>query len=150
VKPGSGAKIPAYLRITSEPARLAEVRRAVAGIAGEIGFDKEEVSQLVLAVDEALCNVIKHGYACEPGHPIELVLSDAPGAGGAGLEIQVRDYGKQVDPDGLHGRDLEDVRPGGLGLHIIRSTMDEVKFTRAEGGGMRLVMCKYRKRKGGR
>jgi len=147
VKPDSKIRVPAHLRITSEPAGLAEVRDTVAEVAGEMGFSAEEVANLVLAVDESLCNVIKHGYAGEPGHPIELTISDELGSGRAGMEIQIRDYGKQVDPEKIQGRDLDEVRPGGLGLHIIRSTMDEVKFTQAEGGGMRLVMSKYLKGK---
>jgi anti-sigma regulatory factor (Ser/Thr protein kinase) len=59
------------------------------------------------------------------------------------LECDVRDFGRQVDPSTIRSRSLDEVRPGGLGVHIIRSVMDEVEYSRAEGGGMRLRMLKY-------
>jgi anti-sigma regulatory factor (Ser/Thr protein kinase) len=119
------------------------VRESVAKLAREIGFAQDTVDKMVLAVDEALCNVIKHGYKGEGGRPIELTFDTELEAGREGLEIRVRDYGCQVDPSAIRGRDLGEVRPGGLGVHIIRSLMDEVEYARAEGGGMRLRMRKY-------
>ena len=140
---GGAVEEPLHLHITSEPARLAEVRDAVAKTARQIGFDEEEVGKMVLAVDEALCNVIKHGYGYEPGRPIDLTFSGQVGADRVGIEILVRDYGRQVDPSTIRGRDLARVRPGGLGVHIITSLMDEVEYSQAAGGGMCLRMRKY-------
>ena len=134
---------PVELHITSEPARLGEVREAVAKLAREVGFAQDTVDKMVLAVDEALCNVIKHGYKGERGRPIELTFDVEPEPGRVGLEIRVRDYGCQVDPSVIRGRDLGQVRPGGLGVHIIRSLMDEVEYALADGGGMCLRMRKY-------
>ena len=143
MKPGGAVKGPVHLQITSEPARLAEVREAVAEKAREIGFAEDEVGKMALAVDEALCNVIKHGYGCEPGRPIELTISGDVGLDRVGIAIQLRDYGRQVDPKTIRSRDLREVRPGGLGVHIINSLMDEVEYSQAEGGGMRLRLRKY-------
>jgi anti-sigma regulatory factor (Ser/Thr protein kinase) len=56
----------------------------------------------------------------------------------------VRDYGRAVDPATIRGRDLSEVRPGGLGVHIIRSIMDEVCYEPAAGGGTRLNMLKWK------
>jgi len=42
----------------------------------------------------------------------------------------------------LKGRSLDEVRPGGLGLHFIRESMDEVEFTRKKGKNL-LRMVKY-------
>jgi anti-sigma regulatory factor (Ser/Thr protein kinase) len=140
---GGGAVKLVELHITSDPGRLAEVREAVAKLAREVGFAQDTVDKMVLAVDEALCNVIKHGYKGEGGKPIELTFAAEPEPGRAGLEIRLRDYGCQVDPNAIRGRDLGEVRPGGLGVHIIRSLMDEVEYAQAEGGGMRLRMRKY-------
>ena len=55
----------------------------------------------------------------------------------------IRDFGKQVDPDCIKSRDLDDVKPGGLGVHLIKSIMDEVKYRRHEEGGMELRMSKF-------
>jgi serine/threonine-protein kinase RsbW len=60
-----------------------------------------------------------------------------------GLEIIILDRGKSIDPTAICGRDLSDIRPGGLGVHIIRSVMDKVQYRQRLGGGMLLRMVKY-------
>ena len=135
------------LELTSELTRLADVREQVRTWLAADGWDVACVAEITLAVDEALTNVIRHGYASEPGHRILLrmsVIADAQR--GDGLEVVIRDYGKQVDPAAIHGRALDDYRPGGLGVHIMRGMMDAVEYSRAPGGGMQLVMQKYKRR----
>ncbi len=56
--------------------------------------------------------------------------------------IVIEDRAKQVDPGSIQSRDLDDIRPGGLGVYIMREVMDEVVFEQREGGGMRLRMLK--------
>jgi hypothetical protein len=58
------------------------------------------------------------------------------------LKIVIEDEARQVDPDQIKSRELDDIRPGGLGVHIIRQVMDEVTYERREGAGMRLTMAK--------
>ena len=57
--------------------------------------------------------------------------------------IVVEDRAKQVDPETIQPRDLDDIRPGGLGVHIIREIMDHVSYEKRDGGGMRLSMTKH-------
>jgi len=133
------------LDLTSDPAVLPQVRDAMRGWCARQGWNAEHVADIVLAVDEALSNVIKHGYRGKPGFKIELcagIVNDAQR--GEAVEIRIRDYGKQVPLECIRGRDLDDIRPGGLGVHIIKSVMCTVEYSHAEGGGMRLVMRKYR------
>ena len=49
----------------------------------------------------------------------------------------------RVDPENIKGRNLADIKPGGVGVHIINSVMDEIDFSRAEDCGMQLRMVKY-------
>jgi len=108
------------------------------------GFSGDDTHELTLAIDEALANVIKHGYQSRDDQPIELTLKSVRTPEGTpGLSIVVRDYGRQVDPTTIHGRDLNEVRPGGLGVHIIQTVMDEVEYSCPSGGGMQLRMVKY-------
>ncbi len=139
------ASQPTRIRIDSSPANLPAVREAVRTVAGEVGFDDESIARLVLAIDEAITNVIKHGYEGMPGQPVEVCLTRVRESGTEGIECQIRDFGRQVDPETICGRDLEDVRPGGLGVHIIRSVMDRVVYAPADGGGMELRMIKLKK-----
>jgi anti-sigma regulatory factor (Ser/Thr protein kinase) len=55
----------------------------------------------------------------------------------------IEDEAEQVDPCTIKSRCLDEVRPGGLGVHIIREVMDEVAYECRSGGvGMRLTMVK--------
>lgn len=136
------------IQITARPAELPLVRRLVERVAEQVGFTPEQQGQLALAVDEALANVIRHGYGGACDQPIFVKLTPLNGAGpegGAqqgGLEIQIRDFGQQVALETIRSRPLDEIRPGGLGVHIIQSVMDEVRYAWAEGGGMRLTALK--------
>lgn len=131
------------LRLTSDPKYLAGAREMMATVARRLGFDEISCSQIALAVDEALCNVIRHGYDRAMDRPIWLHLWPEASEAGPGLRVVIEDEAKQVTPECMKGRDLDDIRPGGLGVHIIREVMDEVDYQRREGGvGMRLTLIK--------
>jgi anti-sigma regulatory factor (Ser/Thr protein kinase) len=91
-------------------------------------------------MDEALANVMRHGYKGQRDGRIWISVwtHENPEA----LEIVIEDLGASVDPAKIRGRDLDDVRPGGLGVHFIRHTMDECMWEQRPGGGMRLRMLK--------
>src|SRR5260370_41925940 len=59
-----------------------------------------------------------------------------------GLEILLRDQGPAIDPAKLRGRRLDAIKPGGLGLHFIRQSMDTVEYQRA-GGTNQVRLGKY-------
>jgi anti-sigma regulatory factor (Ser/Thr protein kinase) len=127
----------------SIPRYLAVIRAAVGCMASQDGFPPDIIDRLVLAADEALCNVIKHGYDARPDGEILVILRPIAACDRHGLDIVIVDRGKSTDPAAICGRDLADIRPGGLGVHIIRSTMDKVRYRRRTGGGMLLRMVKY-------
>ena len=56
----------------------------------------------------------------------------------------VAEGGRQVEPAQICGRDLCDVRPGGLGVHIIRAMTSGIEYRKAEGGGMLAILRKHR------
>ena len=85
-----------------------------------------------------------HGYQGQHGRPIEIHVKPIRDHRlGSGLEIAIRDYGRQVPLESICSRDLDDIRPGGLGVHIIKSVMHEACYAHAEGGGTRLTMRKF-------
>lgn len=133
------------VELRSDPCYLAGVRQLIAGVCQRIGFDDGSCSQVALAVDEALANVIRHGYcrACDRPIWISLWPSVECADRGPGLRIEIEDEARQVDEAELSGRDLNDPRPGGLGLHIIREVMDEVAYAKRSPRGMRLTMVKF-------
>jgi len=128
------------ISIPSDSAYLALVRTLIDKAARLVGFAEDDVGQIVLAVDEACTNIIRHQYDGRPGERLDLGLRLDERAGR--IELTLRDYGPVRDPELFRGRDLEEVRPGGLGLHIIRQVMDEVDYAPAPGGGMQLRLVK--------
>jgi anti-sigma regulatory factor (Ser/Thr protein kinase) len=157
------------LQILSQPRYLCGAREMVAAVAKRIGFSDLSCSQIALAIDEALANVMRHGYSDRPDGPIWLSVwplsqqaaprrkadpdetasrpaaengKPASPSAPVGLRIVIEDEAKQIDPSSIKGRDLEDIRPGGLGVHIIRHVMDCVDYAKRDGKGMRLTLEK--------
>jgi anti-sigma regulatory factor (Ser/Thr protein kinase) len=128
------------IRIFSAPEFLRPVRVMMDALADQCGFDDHCCGHISLAMDEALANVMRHGYKGQRDGRIWISVwtHENPEA----LEIVVEDLGVSVDPCLIRGRDLEDIKPGGLGVHFIRHTMDECSWEQRPGGGMRLRMLK--------
>ncbi|HKW65162.1 MAG TPA: ATP-binding protein [Candidatus Acidoferrum sp.] len=125
------------MELRSNPETLCVVRNTLEELAQTLGFPEAECRAVVLAVDEALTNIIRHAYQGEAEKPIEATFRRIQvardGLEKPALEIVLEDRGMTVDREKLCGRKLEDVRPGGLGLHFIRESMDTVEFSRKWG-----------------
>lgn len=135
---------PIEIRLLSEARYLCAVRGAIQAASERLGLGEKGCGEAVLAVDEALTNIIRHGYKGQADQPIWVRLRPIEQAGCRGLEIVVEDQCVGCELSHIRGRDLENVRPGGLGVHIIRSAMDEVTYEhRDPGPGVRLRMRKY-------
>jgi len=134
--------------MASHPRYLAAARAMVANVAQRLNFDEVQCGRISLAVDEALCNVINHGYERRDDGRIWLKLwaldGDDDPTDEPGLMIVVEDNAKQVDPQAIQPRDLADIRPGGLGVYIIREVMDHAEYEQRREGGMRLTLVKRR------
>ncbi len=132
------------IQVTSQPIYVGVVRAAVQTMAGKLGFSNEQSGHIILAVDEALTNVIRHGYHGKNDQPIWIKLTPIHGIDRAGLEIVIEDQSQGVDISKIKGRPLDEIRPGGLGVHIIQQMMDDVTYSqRTDTEGLRLRMCKY-------
>lgn len=130
-----------HIDILSQPRLLTGVRGLVTHLALRLGFDDGLAGRISLALDEALCNVINHGYARRTDGRIRISIFTDDGPPTA-LRFIIDDDGRSVDPALIRPRDLDDIRPGGLGVHIIREIMDEVRYEQRPEGGMRLTMIK--------
>jgi anti-sigma regulatory factor (Ser/Thr protein kinase) len=117
---------------------MSDLRTCIRECAKAYGFDEETVQHLVLAVDEAATNIIRYAYEGKTDGKIEVDVV----AGSDSWEVRLRDYGKKCDPAKMRGRDLEDVRPGGLGLYFIHQAFDEVHFDHSYPDGTLLILKK--------
>jgi anti-sigma regulatory factor (Ser/Thr protein kinase) len=116
--------------------RLAELDSLAEGLRGfciPAGLSDEEFGDVRLAVEEAVSNTIRHGYADREPHPI---LVRASLEGGA-LCVEIEDDARAFNPLEAPLPDVtlpvEEKSPGGLGILLLRSVADRVEYRRAEG-----------------
>lgn len=127
------------LTVPSHPKFLSVIRRVVGACAGDLQFSDDEARHLVLAVDEACSNVIKYAYDGDETQRIVVAWTWTAEC----LTITIRDFGKKPVVEKIVPRALDEVRPGGLGTHFIRSVMDEVSYDISPKVGTILTLIKY-------
>lgn len=134
------------LQLESNPEALHLVRATVQGAAEIVRFQEHEARAIVRSVDEALANVIRHAYEGKTGMPIEVICKrlwrDKQAKEPQGMEIILVDSGIKVPIEKLKGRALDEIRPGGLGLHFIKQSMDVVEFSHKDDKNF-LRLVKY-------
>ncbi|MCC6581119.1 MAG: ATP-binding protein [Phycisphaeraceae bacterium] len=132
---------PMEIALLSRPDWLIVVRGAIDAAARKLGLAEEQTGKVVLAVDEALTNIIRHGYGNRDDQPIRIRLGDVQRNGRPGLEIVIEDQCPDVDLSRIRSRKLDDIRPGGLGVHILHEVMTDVLYEhRVECPGVRLTL----------
>lgn len=126
------------IEFASHPGNLSSVRSLVRQFAAEALLSEAEVDLIVLGIDEACANIIRHTYQREENRPIGLSCEQVEGA----LRFRLRHYGCDgTEPGQWSGRALDSVQPGGLGLHLIHTAFDRVDY-RPKRNGMELVLTK--------
>lgn len=118
------------LKLPANSENLDIIRKFIAGIAENMGFPEEDIYQIELAVDEACANVIKHAYIGDNTREKEIHVRVKTQA--KKIEITIADRGIGFNPNSIKTPNMEEylkrMKPGGLGLHLIRTLMDKVSF----------------------
>src|SRR6266536_396522 len=125
------------IEFSSHTANLALMRKFVRGFLDAYPFSEKERMLIVLGVDEACTNIIRHAYQLRDDQPIALSMEGLRKC----VRMRLRDYGEQVLPHEMKGRAHDIIKPGGLGLYIIRSAFDEVDY-RHKSRGTELLLTK--------
>lgn len=128
------------IRFPARPNRLRLVRATISAAAQCAGCTEQCVRDVVIAVDEACQNVIRHAYCGDPDGDIIINMRRV----GGHLLIEVRDFAAPVDVERIQPRDLDDIQPGGLGTHFINECMDEAGFEPPPEGTGNLLRMKKR------
>lgn len=121
---------------------LSPLRKELRQLLGQAGWVKKTTEEILLAVDEALTNIIRHAYGGQPG-TMGVVFDDDPEK----TEITLEDRGKKFDPTQVPTPELPRHKPGGLGVHFIRTIMDRVVYDEAFKEGNRLHLIKFKSKK---
>jgi anti-sigma regulatory factor (Ser/Thr protein kinase) len=129
------------MSVSADLDRLASVRAFVRDRLGAIGVGREPVADLVQAIDECVTNVIVHGYEGRAG-TVEVEL----GADQNGVVVRVRDAAGAFDPTRVPppdpNRSLEERLHGGMGIPLMRASVDELRHRLLPDGRNELTMIK--------
>lgn len=127
--------------LTASSEVLSPFRKELRQILSEAGWEKKTVEEILLAVDEALTNIIRHAYQGKPGKMAVFVNAAADK-----IEIIMEDQGIKFDPTRVPPPELPRQKPGGLGVHFIRTIMDQMIYEgdRPEGNRLRLIKHKVK------
>jgi len=117
------------VELASDPRLLQAVRRLVHGYLGAYGLPADRCDEVVLAVDEACANSIRHSYGGRREGTLRLSLR----CEGQDIFIVLRDQGKPIPAEFTAARelappDLDTLTPGGLGVGLIYRVFDEVDY----------------------
>ena len=119
------------IRVPARPDRLKMIRLGTEQAAAYCGKGDAWTQDLVMAVDEACQNVVRHAYEGwdEPGDIVaDFIREDQ------NFVVHLMDFAEPVDQGKIKSRDLNDVRPGGLGVHLIKSVTDQAVFVEPPPG----------------
>lgn len=129
----------AELRIEARADRLRLLRAVVHSAMELLEADAELTECVVLAVNEACANVIRHAYG--PDHTGEIVLEILNNRDE--IKFRLLDFAPPVDRSRVCSQAGGELRPGGLGVHLIQQIMDEAGFVEPpEGVGNVFEMTK--------
>ena len=132
---------PTEILLLNRIEELPRLQQALDAFAEKHGLERKVLIELNLILEELVTNVIYHGYEDDAEHQITIGLALDAGR----LRIEVEDDGRYFDPRDVPPPDVEaslEERPcGGLGLHLVRSLVDELKYHRSDGRNL-LVLVK--------
>jgi len=120
---------------------LDQIRRFVRETAVDGGCEPEALDELIVAVNEATANIVRHGYQKEAGEiRVTVVCSSEL------VKVTLLDACPVFDPTTVPSPDTTlplDERPfGGMGVHMMRTFCDEMSYRKDSNGGNELILLK--------
>ena len=124
------------ITIKSNPKELKKIRLEVK-LYCKANFTKIDTSKVIIAVDEALQNVIRYAYDMRIDELIDIFFKKTKSND---FEVKIRDYGKQSPLENIKSRDLKQLKPGGLGVYFIKSSSKKMSYEHLKDGGTLLTL----------
>lgn len=130
------------LEIAADPKLMQPIRGLIRCYVGSLGFSEDRTDDIVLAVDEACTNIIRHSYGYGKGRSFRLSLTTTPKY----VQLDLHDNGRpapraSVRPPSDGGRpDSESLKPGGLGVKMIYEVFDKVTYRPGRTRGNHIVL----------
>ena len=130
------------LQVKSRTENLSIIRDFISKSAIEAGLDNDVVENIILAVDEACTNIIKHAYKSFPAGEIILKTKSTRSQ----FVVSITDYGSSFEPSKIPEPDLQKYyrqkRVGGLGMYLMKTLVDDVKYVSIPGKYNEVLLSK--------
>lgn len=130
------------LKIKSRTDNLSTIRDFVSTSATEAGVIPDFIENIILAVDEACTNIIKHAYGSSPDGELIIKVKSTPSK----FTVVITDYGNSFEPERIPEPDLQKYyrqrRVGGLGMYLMKTLMDDVKYVSVPGKHNEVLLTK--------
>lgn len=131
-----------HLEIAADLDKLKQVRDFIEESTQLAGLDHERTGELLLAVDEAVTNIIMHGCP-QGGCTIELEFQGDPDA----CIIRIRDDARLFDPTSMQAPDLDispldGASPGGFGVYLFKHLVDQIRYRTTPDNRNELTLLK--------
>jgi len=132
---GGGSKVPDTLVIEADMAGLIRASAWAETVATRLALPSTTAFGLNLCVEEAISNIIRHGFggAAPNGEDIHLTVAATPRA----LTLTIADRAPAFDPRGhiqpAHPAAVEAARVGGMGIHLMRQFAEALEYERRDG-----------------
>ncbi len=130
------------LNVKSRTENLSLIRDFINSSATEINIPEDIVENIILAVDEACTNIIKHAYKYSPDGDILIKVKPSS----TKFVVSIIDNGISFEPDTVPEPDLQKYyrqrRVGGLGIYLMKTLMDEVKYISKPGKYNEVLLSK--------
>ena len=131
------------LVVKSRTENLSVVRDFVSTNSSDAGLSADDIENVMLAVDEACTNIIKHAYHLDPDGEIKIKIEHNADK----ILITIVDHGSTFNPDSVPDPDLQKYyrngRVGGLGMYLMKTLMDDVKYISVPGKYNKVLLSKY-------
>lgn len=122
--------------------QLSNIRDFVKTTVSEIGLPDKSIGDMQLAVDEWCTNIIKYAYHNQNDKIIKIKIN----WNSTKCYISIIDFGPPFDPKNVPAPDLEKYyrqqRVGGFGIHLMKTLMDEVKYTSVKDSYNEILLIK--------
>ena len=130
------------LKVKSKTENLSVIRDFISTSAAEARVTPDVVENIILAVDEACTNIIKHAYKSFPDGELIIKTKSTQSR----FIISITDFGNTFKPDSIPEPDLQKYyrqkRVGGLGMYLMKTLMDDVKYTSIPGKHNEVLLSK--------
>ncbi len=131
------------LTLPADLSYLRVAQQCAVAVAAKFGFDAVTIGKIELGLEEAVSNVIKHAFGTDDNNTFDVIFERIP----LGMRIRIKEKGIPFDPRLLPSYDpekaVEDWASKGLGLHLMKSMMDEVSFHNLGPEGKETHLIKY-------